>query len=135
MFVIKLPPNPHYYVHNRPNSYMEPENKVPVGFKSNGKPGKIYHWNIPVIKKIAQSKAKSRKSDDSMIVDIKHTNWNDVLDKPLTNPSSYKKPSYYVPAKLKKSSFFKYFPGNGKPKSFYVIEKNKRKAHRHKLLD
>lgn len=130
MFIIKLPPNPHYYIHNRPNSVVEPNKKLPVGFKSNGKPGKIYHWNIPVIKKIVASKNKSRLNDDN-VIDIQNPAiWNEVLDKPSKEKKPLK-PSYYVPAKSKKSAY--HFAGNGKPHSFYVIEKS-RKAHYHKLL-
>lgn len=132
MFIIKLPPNPHYYVHNRPNTIVEPNKKVPVGFKSNGKPGKIYHWNIPVIKKIVASKNKSRVNDDH-VIDIQNPAiWNEVLDKPSKEKKPMK-PYYYVPAKSKKSPYMNHFAGNGKPHSFYVIEKS-RKAHYHKLL-
>lgn len=133
MFIIKLPPHPHYYINNRPNTIPEPSKNIPVGFKSNGKPAKVYHWNIPVLKKIASAKNKSRLND-SNIIDIQNpATWNEVLDKPVKErkPS---KPSYYVPVKPKKAgSFMKYFPGNGKPHSFYVIEKSK-KAHYHRLL-
>lgn len=134
MFIIKLPPNPHYYAINNPNSVLPADaKKIPVGFKSNGKPGKIYHWNIPVLKKIVESKQKSRTNDVDF--DIEHPeSWNEVLDKPndYLNKKPLK-PSYYVPQKPKKSNFMKYFPGNGKPHSFYVIEKNKR-AQYHRLL-
>lgn len=140
MFIIKLPPNPHYYANNQPNSIQQNdptthEKNLPIGFKSNGKPAKVYHWNIPVIKKMANSKKyKSRTTNDYMNDSIDFsdpTSWNDVLKtekerKPI-------KPSYYVPAKPKKTNFMKYFPGNGKPHSFYVIEKSK-KAHYHRLL-
>lgn len=129
MFIIKLPPNQHYYVHNKPTNYVEPTQNVPIGFKGNGKPGKIYHWNMPVVKKMALAKHKSKHNK------INDSTWNEVIDKPVHNirGNYHKKPSYYVPSKPKKSSFFKYFPGNGKPQSFYVIEKNK-KQHHHRLL-
>lgn len=142
MFIIKLPPNPHYYAHNRPNSVADlpPSSKnVPVGFKGNGKPGKIYHWNIPTIKKIVAQKLKSRLNDhhhhhQGGKIDIhRPDDWNEVLDKPEKKERKPLKPSYYVPSKPKKESFKKYFSGNGKPHAFYVIEKNK-KAHYHRLL-
>lgn len=139
MFVIKLPPNQHYYVHNKPNNYVDTSKKIPIGFKSNGKPGKIYHWNIPVIKKINSHRSKMRLNDApaQSITDINYdtNSWNEVLDKPekMIRNNNYKKLSYYVPSKPKKSSFFKYFPGNGRPQSFYVIEKSK-KQHYHRLL-
>ncbi|XP_030754235.1 uncharacterized protein LOC115881020 [Sitophilus oryzae] len=133
MFIIKLPPNPHYYTVNRPNNFLPEATKVPVGFKSNGKPAKIYHWNLPVLKKIVESHEK-RRTDDIDIDFDKPDSWNEVLDKEShrTNKKPLR-PSYYVPQKPKKSNFLKYFPGNGKPHSFYVIEKNKR-AHYHRLL-
>ncbi|RZC27662.1 hypothetical protein BDFB_000107 [Asbolus verrucosus] len=130
MFIIKLPPNPHYYVHNSPNSVDIPGKNIPVSFKSNGKPAKVYHWNIPVIKKIVSSKQKSRTNDD---IDLQNPDsWNEVLEKPEKERKPIK-PTYYIPSRTKKTSFMKYFPGNGKLHSFYVIESSK-KAHYHRLL-
>lgn len=147
MYIIKLPPNQHYYVHNRPNSLArEPSKNLPVGFKNNGRPAKIYHWNIPVLKKLNVAKGQhlnNRNRLNNKVINFKSPeSWNDVLDKPdkgkrVKNEKkviSYKKQSFYVPTKPKKSSFFKYFPGNGKPKSFYVIDNSKKKAHYHRLL-
>lgn len=132
MFVIKLPPNPHYYVHNRPDKTagLIEKKKAPVTFQANGKPKRIYHWNIPVMKKIASQRTDTRLLKDKA--------FNNVLtDKYLqmTNVYQRKIPTYYVPVpvKQKKTSFHKYFAGNGKPHSFYVIEKSK-KSHPHKLL-
>ncbi|CAH1100973.1 unnamed protein product [Psylliodes chrysocephalus] len=133
MFIVKLPPHPHYYVHNKPNSIDDLNSKsrnVPVGFKNNGKPAKIYHWNLPLMKKIASS--HKAKSEDYPMDFRQPESWNEVIDKPIKEKKPHK-PSYYVPAKPKKSGFTKYFPGNGKPHSFYVIEKSK-KAHYHRLL-
>lgn len=53
-----------------------------------------------------------------------------------------KSPTFYAPAKQKiKASLIdqktvpnKYFPGNGKPKSFYVINKNQHKPYYQKLI-
>lgn len=134
MYIIKLPPHPHYYIHNTPNSLDIPRKNIPVSFKNNGKPAKVYHWNIPVIKKIVSAKHKSRISDettDHMVDDDIHLQ-NEVFDKPEKERKPMK-PSYYVPAKPKKSAFTKYFPGNGKLHSFYVIESSK-KQHYHRLL-
>ncbi|KAK9883069.1 hypothetical protein WA026_001274 [Henosepilachna vigintioctopunctata] len=110
MFIIKLPPNPHYYGFTNPNSIHEPIKKksIPIGFKSNGKPAKIYHWNLPVLKSIAAHKLKSRKNDihDITINDFPNPeSWNEVLDKPEKDNYKPRKPSYYVPAKPKKSQF------------------------------
>ncbi|KAG5880636.1 hypothetical protein JTB14_037288 [Gonioctena quinquepunctata] len=134
VFIVKLPPNPYYYVHNKPNSIGDIHNSqsrdLPVGFRNNGKPSKIYHWNMPLLKNMA-SHHKSKSKDYSL--NFSHSNrWNEILDKNEKEKRPLK-PSYYVPAKPKKSGFTKYFPGNGKPHSFYVIEKS-RKAHYHRLL-
>ncbi|XP_049817036.1 uncharacterized protein LOC109601842 [Aethina tumida] len=128
MFIIKLPPNPHYYTHALPNvNSIDAQSKsIPVGFKSNGRPDKVYHWNLPVMKKMA-NKHKRRFSNPNTL-----ENWNEVLDKG-DRERKPQKPSYYIPAKPKKSNVMKYFSGNGKPHSFYVIEKSK-KAHYHRLL-
>ncbi|CAH0564933.1 unnamed protein product [Brassicogethes aeneus] len=133
MFIIKLPPNPHYYAHNMPNAVEQMHSKnVPVGFKSNGKPAKVYHWNLPVVKKITSVKHKKRYENSNSLDYHNLDNWNEVLEKnePERKPI---KPSYYIPVKPKKSNVMKYFAGNGKPHSFYVIEKSK-KAHYHRLL-
>lgn len=85
-----------------------------------------------MIKKIVAAKSKSRVNDDH-VIDIQNPAiWNEVLDKPSTEKKPLK-PSYYVPIKPKKGTFMNHFAGNGKPHSFYVIEKS-RKAHYHKLL-
>lgn len=133
MYIVKLPPHPHYYVHNAPNSLDDINSKsrnLPVGFKNNGKPAKIYHWNLPLMKKVAAS--HKAKLDDYLNDYKQPESWNEVLDKPIKEKKPHK-PYYYVPAKPKKSGFTKYFSGNGKPHSFYVIEKSK-KAHYHRLL-
>lgn len=145
-----------------------------MGFKSNGKPGKIYHWNVPILKKIVggnsgRSNSKKYKEkrnklrhddDDSLvdeIIDIKNTpTWSkSSLDWPDTDTSylKYSKHSdgtfddehkkvlkkksslsYYVPSK--KQNFQKYFPGNGKPKGFYIIENQKNKqVSYHNLIE
>lgn len=120
MFIIKLPPNPHYYVQNyvHSNSAVPKNSKLPVGFQANGKPKRIYHWNIPVLKKM---KLSGRLSPRQHVNNVEKTAQARVY---------HKIPSYYSPLK---ESFHKYFQGNGKLKSFYVIEKNK-KSQKHKLL-
>lgn len=61
---------------------------------------------------------------------------DDERQKILKKKSS---PSYYAPYKPKKQNFQKYFPGNGKPKSFYIIEnkenKQQKKVSYHNLID
>lgn len=57
-----------------------------MGFKSNGKPAKIYHWNLPVLAKIfggidsrsnskryKEKKVNLRHSDIADLIDLKHT--------------------------------------------------------------
>lgn len=155
--------------------------QIPVGFKSNGKPGRIYHWNIPVLKKIIgggdsrgnskkykEKKANLRHTDLDVedLLDIQNTpTWsqpsdltppalwheNDTVDKSesikfngfstdgiddderakiLKKKSS---PSFYAP--VKKQNIHKYFPSNGKPKTFYVIEKNKQPVSYQNLIE
>lgn len=147
MYVVKLPPNPYYYVNHNPNAVSdtaESGKNVPVGFKSNGKPGKIYHWNIPVLKKIVTSQSSRSRLDDTSVHKLKKLPMkdyekfaNEVHDKITNVNRKYQKsPTYYAPesaTKSKKGSFRKYFAGNGKPKSFYVIEKSK-KPHYHRLF-
>jgi hypothetical protein len=145
-----------------------------VGFKSNGKPGRIYHWNLPVLSKIfggngrsnskkyKEKKANLRHSSDANdiadLIDIQHiptwldaspSMWheNDTMDKSsmysYSNNNSgsddderakiLKKkstPSYYAPIKKSSNSnLHKYFPSNGKPKSFYVMKNNEKSFH------
>ncbi|KAG8317492.1 hypothetical protein J6590_026645 [Homalodisca vitripennis] len=139
MFVIKLPPNPYYYAHHDLNgvdvveSQPKSVNTLPVNFNTNGKPSRVYHWNIPVLKKMVARKAGSSKSTifaDSDIFNIdKQATWNETDDDKLL----YRKATYYGPKKSK-HTFRKYFAGNGKPHSFYVMEKSKKPATVHRLL-
>lgn len=157
MFVIKLPPNPYYYTNTKPshlkNSVEENEKKVSsFGFRSNGKPGRIYHWNIPVLKKIAFNDGRSPMSrqniDISDLIDIKNIpTWskpweNETIEKAYgklgTDTKNIKKkkksPTYYAPAKAKKNNYHNYFPGNGKPKGFYVIQNSHKPSYYRKLI-
>lgn len=108
-------------------------------FNSNGKPGRIYHWNLPVLQKILGNKQPLPLTDvngKKYVINFKRFShfqkpWeNDSIEK--SYKSNYKKslkhksPSYYAPtAAVKKNSFNRYFSGNGKPKGFYVIKENK----------
>lgn len=131
MYVIKLPPNPYYYdaehskgVHLKSHNV----NRIPVNFKSNGKPGKIYHWNLPVVKKMAARKTSGKAKEDATNQVFKPTLW--VGDEP------YRKVSYFKPKKSSKQPFQKYFPGNGKPHALYVIEsKNRRTNSVHRVKE
>uniref|UniRef100_A0A182N431 Uncharacterized protein n=1 Tax=Anopheles dirus TaxID=7168 RepID=A0A182N431_9DIPT len=127
MYVIKLPPNPYYYTNNAPqNSIADVGKQVPVGFKSNGKPARIYHWNIPVLKKMLGAKQSrhpnSRRHDDiDELIDIKEIpTWtkpwdaaapreksllkmtsvsHDQLEPEQPRVAKRKFPTYYAPAK------------------------------------
>ncbi|TMW48776.1 hypothetical protein DOY81_006154, partial [Sarcophaga bullata] len=129
--------------------------KVSFPFSSNGKPGRIYHWNLPVIKKMLEDKqrfphvAHIEPNRVEQLIDIKNIpTWskpweNDSIEKSYNQDSmmSYKKslkrksPTYYAPASaVNKNSFNKYFSGNGKPKGFYVIKENQKKPSYYKNI-
>ncbi|CAG9584879.1 unnamed protein product [Danaus chrysippus] len=124
MFVIKLPPNTSYYSHAEPAPAVA--RTLPLQMTSNGKPARVYHWNLPVLSKLAKNRPQARFDDDVVNVESTPT-WPKIK-----HPNSIDALSYYVPAK--KSSFRKYYSGNGKPKSFYIIEKDKKTAEYHRLL-
>ncbi|KAM3959183.1 LOW QUALITY PROTEIN: uncharacterized protein ACR2FA_006718 [Aphomia sociella] len=125
MFVI-TPPNTSYYTHADPAPAAA--RTLPLQMTSNGKPARVYHWNIPVLQKLAKNRPQARFDDD--VVDVESTpTWPKGVN---NHPNSLDALAYYVPAK--KTSFRKYFSGNGKPKSFYIIEKNKKTAEYHRLL-
>lgn len=108
MFIIKLPPNPHYYsspqtISNTANTnsatihadieevtstsavvaetkeeHLKKANgkKVSFPFSSNGRPGRIYHWNLPIIKKILEDKQRFPNvatATKHRLIDIKDT--------------------------------------------------------------
>jgi len=130
MYIIKLPPNPYYYEDDlqksasAANSPGRNFNRIPISFKSNGKPGKIYHWNLPMVKKMAARKTGGKASDANNI--YKNQLW--MGDQPKAN-----RVTFYKPKKPSKQAFHKYFPGNGRPQSLYVIEKNRRGSSKHKI--
>lgn len=119
--------------------------KVSFPFSSNGKPGRIYHWNLPAIKKLLEDKTRFPKvvaATKDQLIDIKDTpTWtkpweNETIEKSFGKSSMMgfkkslkrKSPTYYAPTHaVNKNSFNKYFPGNGKPKGFYVIKENQKK--------
>ncbi|XP_066587758.1 uncharacterized protein [Prorops nasuta] len=245
VYIVKLPASPPYYTITKPHKTMKDEkpaktanSNLPVGFHGNGKPAKVYHWNLPLVKKITEKKkiqAKERmeetrkyhqqqqeaqhrfdiehKSSDADVKriaqdyrDIKkhyhsasgnrlglrqknsngkpHTrnndkrlNYHDGLmekkqsaygDNSLSIRKTYRLEdsgvhrlqlnnelhgsrntvqklkkhrkkaamSYYAPiaAKQGTGSIHKNFPGNGKPKAFYVMEKSRKPVYYHPLL-
>lgn len=62
VYIVKLPASPPYYTITKPHKNVKDEKvtktgpNFPVGFQGNGKPAKIYHWNLPVVKKISEKK-------------------------------------------------------------------------------
>ncbi|XP_014247032.1 uncharacterized protein LOC106665249 [Cimex lectularius] len=127
MYIIKLPHNPYYYDSEpaKGSSQSHNVNRIPVSFKSNGKPGKIYHWNLPEVKKMVARKTSAKAKDANQV--FKPTIW--VGDEP------HRRVSYYKPKKPSKNAFQKYFPGNGKPHALYVIESKKRTGSLHRIKE
>lgn len=58
VYVVKLPASQPYYSFSKPEKAEKAENVTVAdpGFKNNGKPAKIYHWNLPLVKKINEKK-------------------------------------------------------------------------------
>lgn len=239
VYIVKLPASPPYYTITKPHKSVN-DDKVtktgpnfPVGFQGNGKPAKIYHWNLPVVKKMTEKKRlqlsqlridQTRKrledmkkqqqtsstkttldklypldtnsknyeyhavdnklhlhqkspmtkhvrnndkrlsypSNDNDNTKFKSTKKNDVGNKAyrlddlnvhrvhLTNElhgsrntvpkmKKHRKKaamSYYAPITTKtgSTSIHKNFPGNGKPKAFYIMEKSRKPVYYHPLL-
>ncbi|KAH8406595.1 hypothetical protein KR215_008772, partial [Drosophila sulfurigaster] len=120
--------------------------KVLFPFSSNGRPGRIYHWNLPVLKQALHKKphfAHVSADDRNRLLDIENIpTWrkpweNETVEKSFSagsGKSKYRKslkqksPTYYAPSQaVNKQSFHKYFAGNGKPKGFYVIKEHQTK--------
>ncbi|EDV53384.2 uncharacterized protein Dere_GG11569 [Drosophila erecta] len=120
--------------------------KVSFPFSSNGRPGRIYHWNLPVLKEALAKKphfAHVSAADRNRLLDIQSVpTWrqpweNETAEKGFSaggGKAKYRKslkpksPTYYAPAHaVSKQSFHKYFAGNGKPKGFYVIKEHQKK--------
>lgn len=62
IYIVKLPASPPYYTITKPHKSVNDDKitktgpNFPVGFQGNGKPAKIYHWNLPIVKKITERK-------------------------------------------------------------------------------
>ncbi|KAK1124242.1 hypothetical protein K0M31_006618 [Melipona bicolor] len=232
VYIVKLPASPPYYTITKPHKSVKDDRvtktgpNFPVGFQGNGKPAKIYHWNLPVVKKITEKKrlhsqlkldqakrkmdvAKKYQNSKNLAANTRgelgeskgskkrYGNNNDKTngpskhvrnnDKRLSYPDheedkddSTKKSnvnaagnktyrlndsgvhrihltnelhgsrntvkvkkhrkkaamSYYAPisGKSGSTSIHKNFPGNGKPKAFYVMEKSRKPVYYHPLL-
>ncbi|XP_033336067.1 uncharacterized protein LOC117226131 [Megalopta genalis] len=242
VYIVKLPASPPYYTITKPHKPLKDEKvtktgpNFPVGFQGNGKPAKIYHWNLPMMRKIGEKKrlqaqlkmdqAKKKLEDakkhggtknlnedapkgaqkavheaapenkryfgaDNNRISVrqkqsaakhvrnndKRLSYPDLEDKTgetakksnggnagnktyrlndsgvhrihLTNElhgsrntakvKKHRKKaamSYYAPISNKSgsTSIHKNFPGNGKPKAFYVMEKSRKPVYYHPLL-
>lgn len=235
IYIVKLPASPPYYTITKPHKSVN-DDKVtktgpsfPVGFQGNGKPAKIYHWNLPVVKKMTE---KKRLQLNQLIMDQARKGLDDTKKRQKTSSTktmmnklypfdatsknneyhagndklhSYQKPlmakhvrnndkrltypdnnnfkfeltkksddkiyrlddlkmhrihlandfhgsknamskmkkhrkkaamSYYAPIAIKtgSTSIHKNFPGNGKPKAFYIMEKSRKPVYYHPLL-
>lgn len=145
MFIVKLPPHPYFYGDNSaaasrpriqykqqqkqeetvvPLSYNGP-NSVPVGFMSNGKPAKVYHWNLPFVKyalngnryKGADGGQQQRlgvRFDDLDVAASSSSSSSDV------KPAQPRRTLYYKP-KAAGKPVKKSYVNNGKPDGFYVV--------------
>lgn len=139
MFIVKLPPHSHFYddgsaVHQRlgqPHQQVAYKNlnTVPVGFVSNGKPAKVYHWNLPTIKH-ALSGARYKGVNDMVTMQQQQQQMHHMQqyaqagDFELPSSSSSKilprRTLYYKPRAAGKP-VKKSFVNNGKPNGFYVV--------------
>lgn len=66
MFIIKLPASHSYYTrHDILNKagLQDPKSrkKIGVNFRANGKPARVYHWNMPLLKTAASKAAAARR--------------------------------------------------------------------------
>ncbi|KAF7996893.1 hypothetical protein HCN44_002539 [Aphidius gifuensis] len=245
VYIVKLPPSQPYYtitkphkklindnenanIHNEKLSSIIINHEIPtIGFNSNGKTAKIYHWNLPLMKEINKKKRhnelfkiqqmkkkltsdkkqltqlslnnvnvfddklpplkkharnndkrlnypsknnikinndlfdnnysknnndtqkKMLRLDDSTFYNIKSNNNNNIENflndfNSMKNIESFETKkhrkkaamSYYAPNihKTGSTSIYKNFPGNGKPKAFYVMEKSRKPVYYHPLL-
>lgn len=138
MFVIKLPPHAHFYddgSHQRLQHQQQQQqqgyknvNTVPVGFVSNGKPAKVYHWNLPTIKH-AMHNAGARYKGGNEQPQMHHVIYNNqaagdfAAEHQAAAAGSKIVPRrtlYYKPRPSGKP-VKKSFVNNGKPNGFYVV--------------
>lgn len=143
MFIVKLPPHSHFYddgspVHQRLGQQHKQApyknlNTVPVGFVSNGKPAKVYHWNLPTIKhalsggryKGVNDLVAMQQQQQQMQQQMHHLQqYAQAGDFELPSASSSKilprRTLYYKPRAAGKP-VKKSYVNNGKPNGFYVV--------------
>lgn len=153
MFIVKLPPHAHFYddgsatgvhhqnTHHQQHQYQKQTpyksmNTVPVGFVSNGKPAKVYHWNLPAIKH-ALTGSRYKGVNDVTAIQPQHNHhqqvlqYNQLVDFELPSAAGSKivprRTLYYKPRAAGKP-VKKSFVNNGKPNGFYVVSSGKNAA-------
>ncbi|XP_026806832.1 uncharacterized protein LOC113549638 [Rhopalosiphum maidis] len=143
MFIVKLPPHSHFYddgsaVRQRlgqphQQTPYKNMNTVPVGFVSNGKPAKVYHWNLPTIKhalsgggryKGVNNLVPMQHQQQQIQQQMHHLQYAQAGDFELPSAASSKilprRTLYYKPRAAGKP-VKKSFVNNGKPNGFYVV--------------
>ncbi|KAL4119067.1 hypothetical protein QTP88_011936 [Uroleucon formosanum] len=143
MFIVKLPPHSHFYddgsaVHQRLGQQHQQVpyknlNTVPVGFVSNGKPAKVYHWNLPIIKhalnggryKGVNDMVTMQQQQQQMQQQMHHMQQyaqggNFELPSSSSSKILPRRTLYYKPRAAGKP-VKKSFVNNGKPNAFYVV--------------
>jgi hypothetical protein len=85
--------------------------QLPIGFKSNGKPAAIYHWNLPVLAKLfgaSNSRSNSKRYKEKK-VNLRHNDFDiaDLIDMQHT-PISDASNKWHENEALEKSSALSY---------------------------
>ncbi|XP_015590896.1 uncharacterized protein LOC107265694 isoform X2 [Cephus cinctus] len=98
VYIVKLPPSQPYYALTKPHKSTK-DDKVhagtmvqvtksvsgpSVGFHGNGKPARIYHWNLPLVKKIADKKrllSQERLNQLKKRIQLENESRNSINDK------------------------------------------------------
>lgn len=129
MFVIKLPPHAHFYDDGSQRLQHQPHknvNTVPVGFVSNGKPAKVYHWNLPAIKHALHNGGARYKGVNEQPMHRLAYNHQAAADFAAEQQAAAaakivpRRTLYYKPRASGKP-VKKSFVNNGKPNGFYVV--------------
>ncbi|XP_012232397.1 uncharacterized protein [Linepithema humile] len=92
IYIVKLPASPPYYTITKPHKSVNNDKEtktssnLPIGFQGNGKPVKIYHWNLPIVKKVTEKKRLNQLRIDQTwkkLEDIK--NQQQIFSKTILN--------------------------------------------------
>lgn len=124
LVIVKLPPNPNYYVNLQPcdeknnkNCLSKSPKNMPFSFNINGKPSKIYHYNLPLVDKTQKRNIdnRTRSSVSLKVLSHKRQTKNNI--------------SVYQPLPNSLPAMNSYFSGNGKFQSLYVMSKKKKRKY------